>query len=401
MDLILALLLLTFARMELMPDPEQLAAFNRRRKLRSPESVCYAPFISMNFDQTGAITACCFNRKQLLGVYPDNSVSEAWNGRSMKELRDALIENDLGKGCQQCGKMISQGNVESVLIRHFDDHAGLSEALKEAPSGSGLFSWITNRKRPELMPVMFEFELSNHCNLECIMCGGKWSSAIRKNREGLPPLRSPYDKAFVDQIRTYLPSLSRANFLGGEPFLISIYYDIWDAIIELNPEIEVAITSNGTMLNARAKEIVLQLKRCKVTLSIDSLRKETWEAIRKNGNFDDLMGNIQWLLQTDRLRSFSVCPMIQNWREMPEILRFCQQHDLDIYFNVVYGPLGGKLDTIHHAGVVPEVSLQTLSTENLNEVIAYYQEQTFPKKLQAQLDSLIAQLISWRDQKPK
>jgi MoaA/NifB/PqqE/SkfB family radical SAM enzyme len=288
-----------------------------------------------------------------------------------------------------------------VLIRHFDDHAGLSEGLKRTPTASGFLNRLRKPKPAVLMPVMFEFELSNHCNLECIMCGGKWSSAIRKNREKLPPLKSPYNADFVNQIRDFLPELSRANFLGGEPFLISVYYDIWEGIIDVNPDIEVAITSNGTILNKRAKAIVQKLKRCKVTLSIDSLRKETWESIRFNGNFEELEENIDWLLKQRKLASFSVCPMVQNWKEMPEIMAFCEQNDLDIYFNIVYGPLGGKVEGVHTNGLVPEVSLQTLSREQLNKVISFYQQQSFTSRLQLQLNNLIKQLISWRDQKPE
>ena len=378
-----------------------LEAFNSGRKLFEPKSACYAPFISMNFDQTGSITACCFNRKQVLGTYPHNSVEEAWNGRPMRELRKALVNNDLSKGCEQCGKMLDEGNFESVLIRHFDDHAGLSEFLKKPAVPKRFFSRWKNEKPNGLMPVMFEFELSNHCNLECIMCGGKWSSAIRKNREKLPPLKSPYDSEFVEQVREFLPNLSRANFLGGEPFLISVYYDIWDAIIEVKPKIEVAITSNGTMLSKRAKAIIQKLEHCKVTLSIDSLRKETWESIRLNGKFEELKENIDWLLKQGKLASFSVCPMVQNWKETPEILAFCEKKDLDIYFNIVYGPLGGKIEGVHTNGSVPEVSLQTLSRDQLNEVVSFYKQQSFTSRLQSQLNNLITQLISWRDAKPE
>lgn len=391
----------TFAMMSVVLKKGNLEAFNRGRKLFEPKSACYAPFISMNFDQTGSITACCFNRKQVLGTYPKHSVQEAWSGQPMKELRKALVNNDLSKGCEQCGKMLDEGNFESVLIRHFDDHAGLSKGLKKPTTSKGFFSLWKKDKPTSLMPVMFEFELSNHCNLECIMCGGKWSSAIRKNREKLPPLKSPYDSEFVEQVRGFLPNLSRANFLGGEPFLISVYYDIWDAIIDVKPEIEVAITSNGTMLSKRAKAIIQKLERCKVTLSIDSLRKETWESIRLNGKFQELKENIDWLLQQGKLASFSVCPMVQNWKEMPEIMAFCEKKDLDIYFNIVYGPLGGKIEGVHTNGSVPEVSLQTLSREQLNEVISFYKKQSFASRLQSQLNNLITQLISWRDAKPE
>ena len=155
------------------------------------------------------------------------------------------------------------------------------------------------------------------------------------------------------------------------------------------------------MLSKRAKAIIQKLERCKVTLSIDSLRKETWESIRLNGKFEELKENIDWLLQQGKLASFSVCPMVQNWKEMPEVLAFCEQKDLDIYFNIVYGPLGGKIEGVHTNGSVPEVSLQTLSRDQLNEVISFYKQQSFTSRLQSQLNNLITQLISWRDAKPE
>ena len=81
------------------------------------------------------------------------------------------------------------------------------------------------------------------------MCGGKWSSAIRKNREGLPPLKNHYDKDFVKQIREFLPFLREARFIGGEPFLINLYYDIWEAITESSqqplPEYKATVTPSS------------------------------------------------------------------------------------------------------------------------------------------------------------
>lgn len=397
-----------------MPNREQIKAFNQTRSVRNPAYLCYAPALSLNFDQTGNITACCFNREYVLGSYPQNTIDEIWSGDKIKKLRDSLASNKLEMGCGLCERMIVENNYDSVLINHFDDYVPLIKEQNGKPASNRLIdsllrSFSRNQQQEMITaPLVFEFEISNHCNLECIMCGGKWSSAIRKNREKLPPLRSPYDKEFVNQVKKYLPQLARANFLGGEPFLIGPYYDIWEAIIEVNPKVDVGITSNGTMLSSRARTIIEGLPNCRITLSIDSLSKNSWESIRRNGCFEDLESNIEWLLASKKLKSFSVCPMIQNWKEIPDIMRFCDRNDLDIYFNVVYGPLGGKLAGIHKpedntlseaTELLPDVSLQTMDNTELEAVIELYSKQTFPKRLQVQLEHLIAQLKSWRAQK--
>lgn len=396
-----------------MASREQIKAFNQSRSVRNPAYLCYAPALSLNFDQTGNVTACCFNRQYVLGSYPQNTIDAIWSGEKIKELRESLASNNLAKGCGLCDRMIEENNYDSVLINHFDDYVPLIKKQNSQQASTGLIdsllrTFSRNKEgEPDAAPLVFEFEISNHCNLECIMCGGKWSSAIRKNREKLPPLRSPYDKEFVNQVKKYLPQLARANFLGGEPFLIGPYYDIWEAIIEVNPKVDVGITSNGTMLSSRARAIIQGLPNCRITLSIDSLTKNTWESIRRNGHFEDLESNIEWLLSSKKLKSFSVCPMIQNWKEIPDIMKFCDKNDLDIYFNVVYGPLGGKVNGIHKQNntasdtkeLLPDVSLQTMERTEFDEVIELYSNQRFPKHLQVQLEHLIAQLKAWRAQK--
>ena len=67
-----------------------------------------------------------------------------------------------------------------------------------------------------------EFSISNVCNLECVMCNGNFSSAIRAHRDQLPPAKSVYSNAFDPVLRSILPHLFRAKFLGGEPFLIPV-----------------------------------------------------------------------------------------------------------------------------------------------------------------------------------
>jgi MoaA/NifB/PqqE/SkfB family radical SAM enzyme len=228
---------------------------------------------------------------------------------------------------------------------------------------------------------------------------------------GHPEYENPYNDEFVKQIKHFLPTLKRANFLGGEPFLIKLYPEIWEAIIATNPDIDVAITSNGTVLNDRIKNIIASLPNLRITLSIDSIEAETWESIRFKGRFGVLQSNLDYLLNTGKLVSFSVCPMIQNRYEIPQIVQFCELHNLDIYFNVVYEPLGGRIKGIHENGtfeaiegsykkvLVPETSLQSLPKNELKELIAYYKSFTFSTHLQKQVNSLVQQLVSWSNLK--
>lgn len=374
-------------------DPHMLKRFNAARRVRDPRTLCYAPELSLNFDQTGQVTSCCFNRSYVLGTYPNDSIEEIWTSKRLDRLRTALRRNDLSLGCQQCEKMIRAGNDEGVLISHFDDFAPLADDRSPI---ARLFGRGTDRETVD-RPAVFEFEISNTCNMGCIMCGGKWSSVIRRDREKLPPLESPYDDDFVRQIEGFLPTLKRANFLGGEPFLIKPYLAIWESIARINPDIEVAVTSNGSIWNRRVERILNDLKRVKLTLSIDSLRKETYESIRLGGDFDTVRRNIDRFLDMGVLVSFSVCPMIQNWREMPEILAFAQDHDLDVYFNTVLGPLGQNPWEYASTGDGPAISLMLAEADHLQSIIDEWSHHRFEDRWQRPLDALIAQVSAWRN----
>lgn len=308
--------------------------------------LCHAPFAALNFEQNGRVKVCCYNWEAALGTYPDQTLREIWEGLQARQLREAFAHQEPAKGCQVCFNQLRNGNHSGVLMRSYD-------------------RWgIGTRHASELSPPWVRemtFEISNICNLECVMCDGRWSSAIRHNREKLPPLENPYDSAFLEQIEDFLPHLSKASFLGGEPFLVGVYGDIWDRLMEVNPQVQISITTNGTILTPRVRRMLDKL-RCHIVISIDALERDTYEAIRKNARHEQVMENLQYFLAAKRARgtgvSLAVCPMVRNWKELSGILEFCDRHEMQLHFNTVFRPadvsLGG-LPSSELQGVVDEL----------------------------------------------
>jgi len=315
----------------------------RDAKYPTPDTsvVCAAPFLSMNFEQNGNVTACCYNRTHVLGTYPNDSLSDTWFGRKATELRDALSAHDLTLGCELCLGQLQSRNFSGTRMLQFDH--------LPAPDPSVPY------------PRLMEFELTNVCNLECVMCNGYYSSLIRKNREHLAPLRSPYDGRFVDQLEPFIPHLAEAKFLGGEPFMIQVYHDIWTRFQELNPDITVVVTTNGTILNERVRSLMDALD-FRFVLSIDSVVKETYEAIRLNADFDVVMESLHtyldYLHRKDEPLWMAVCPMRQNWQELPELVEFCNTNGIRLIFNTVLYP--------------ESCSLRTLPADELDHILRVY-----------------------------
>ena len=51
-----------------MLDPEILAEYNTIRQTKNTAIFCHATFTSMNFEQNGNVTVCCYNRIYALDV---------------------------------------------------------------------------------------------------------------------------------------------------------------------------------------------------------------------------------------------------------------------------------------------------------------------------------------------
>jgi MoaA/NifB/PqqE/SkfB family radical SAM enzyme len=324
--------------------------------------VCHAPFVSLNFEQNSNVRACCYNFKHVLGKWPEQRIADIWRSKEAEQLRDWIRQDELGGGCSECGSMIVAGNHHGVRAKYYDEYApaGIGSAVKYLRNG--LMGHIG-------YPKVMEFELSNRCNLECVMCNGYFSSSIRKNREKLPTLESPYDERFVDELEEFLPHLTDAKFLGGEPFMIDIYLSIWERIRKVNPNMRIHITTNGTFLTDRVKKLLEGL-RAGIILSIDSVDRETYSKIRINGDFDRVMSHLDYFRdytrRKDTFLSMAACPITLNWHEMPDMLRFCLERDIALYFNAVFTPV--------------ELSLREQPVEQQERIIAFLKENPAPNE---------------------
>ena len=352
-----------------MLSPEIVEEFNRIRNTPAGTSACPAAAINLHFSQRGVVTACCFNRQQVLGVYPENSVSEIWNGEPIQELREALLNNDLALGCQKCEQQLEARDYGGAHALFYSVYMRMTE---EKRTKRGLQPPGGPDGPP--MPMRLEFNIHNTCNLECVMCHGLASSAIRTRREKLTPMPNPYDEEFVNQLEPYLPYVVEADFMGGEPFLIHSYQLLWERIAEVNPKMELCILTNATILDDKIKALLERIN-CLMHVSIDSMYKETYESIRKGADFDTVMSNCMYYLDLMKRKglpyTWRFCPMRQNWKEIPETVKFCSEKGIRLMYNQVDSPVNFSLHTlpIPELQAVIDTLKQHIPEEQPDEVV--------------------------------
>jgi radical SAM protein with 4Fe4S-binding SPASM domain len=280
---------------------------------------CHAPFNNMYFNSQGQVANCWLTFDNPEYYSEGKTLKEIWDGQNFIQLRKNIKKFDLNKSCETCLKNLKNGNYTNVLAKAYDNDFPIVD-----------------------FPSMMEFELSNTCNLECTMCTGLLSSAIRANRDKLPKLQNPYGYKFVKELEEFIPYLHEARFNGGEPFLIKIYFDIWDRIISLNPKCKIVIATNGTILNERIKALLTK-GNFHINLSIDSLIPEKYAVIRKNGNLEQVFDNLvffkEYCLTNKRNLCIMINPMRDNWEELPLFVEFCNFHGVHLWFNTIVYPI--------------------------------------------------------------
>lgn len=330
--------------------------------------LCNAPFASVRISTIYTVSPCCFT--YIVDDYSRKSITEIFNGKIYKQYRKAIRKGEFPDACSACKNSLLNGEYYSAMIHNYD-------YLK--------VSRIFPNKIRHL-----NIALSNTCNLECIMCNGLTSSSIRKNRDKQEPINFPHSHRLRNEIIPLLPDMQSITFLGGEPFLIPIYYEIWEDITRINPDCSINVITNGTILNDRIKQL-LDKGKFNINVSFNGISKEIYEAIHVNANFEETKANIMYIgnymKKNNRILTIAICPLKLNKFEIPDIVRFCNQNNFFIDIQNVRSAI--------------EVALCSSTEEELVEIKKFYQKQEFDetneicKKNISEFNDLVRRTDHW------
>lgn len=315
----------------------KMKEFNKVRFHGPKKLACYNPFVNLFFNSRGQAVVCCRNQDIVLGTYPENTISEMWFGNVANKLREHMLNNDLSMGCGYCEHQFKTSRFYGLPSMHADYYSSTKLTY----------------------PKIIELELSNICNLQCVMCSGIVSSSIRKYREKQEPLKIVYDDKFIEQLKEFLSYAKDIKFYGGEPFLIDNYYKIWDFLLEIKSKAKLHVVTNGTTLNDKVKTYLKHLNFT-ITVSFDAMKKDLFESIRVGANFEKVKSNI---LEYNKILggkglTLSITPMKINCKEVPEIIDFCNDLNATVNMSYVENPA--------------EMALWTMPSKQLEELIEFY-----------------------------
>ena len=202
--------------------------------------------------------------------------------------------------------------------------------LKTTNQLTAALSARSRRVRPWNTPTHIFLEVTNRCNLSCVMCG-----RTHDRRYKNAAFTGDISLQTVRKLEPFYRSSTFVTATGlGEPFL--------------NPEMTgilrylkkqgacVSMTSNGTVLDDALSAEVIDTGLDRIVFSVDSPVAETFRRIRVGTTLDQVLGNIETFSQ-QRSKSGRRVPymilefvaMAQNFEQLPEIADLAARLDFD------------------------------------------------------------------------
>lgn len=189
------------------------------------------------------------------------------------------------KKCSACGSINSlkegvnmNSNKQSLNIIKSRKKEGIKEML----------AW----KGEDIFPRELAIETVFGCNLSCEMC---FINQHTHRKKGIMPMDLFHQIA--DSMAPYADKIEQVDLWSlGEPLLDPhIFYRI--AYLKEKGFRNIAISTNADLLNSEKRKRLLESRIGTVIFSVDGIKKETHEKIRRGSNFERTVGNIQEIIR--------------------------------------------------------------------------------------------------------
>ena len=137
-------------------------------------------------------------------------------------------------------------------------------------------------------PQRISIEITNNCNYLCAMC--PQGKLVRKKGFISPG----FYKKIIDECVKYNPMVW--NHFIGEPLLHKDFFELLEYAVKKG--IRSGFSTNGSFLDGSVIMKILKSSIERIELSLDALKKETYNDVRGMKNFNEIEKNVNQLLKT-------------------------------------------------------------------------------------------------------
>ena len=222
--------------------------------------------------------------------YSPVTLEEHWNSDYMNDIRKRLMSGEEISQCEICNSKFPH-KIDEIFENTDDDG------------------------KTTLKPISYDYRINNLCNFKCRMCGdqlsSQWENENRKQgyydngvdawaSDLYKPLIGNFQKTVVEKElwdSVYEKRIEEIYWVGGEPLMWDIHWDIMTYLVENDQAKDVVIRYNTNLSMVERRKIKLydllpHFKRVQICASIDGVGK-IGEYVRTGLRWDSWINNFK------------------------------------------------------------------------------------------------------------
>lgn len=280
---------------------------------------CMAPFTHTYLSPQSERRLCCASREKASwatqyidsekadsnSTYQPSTLDEHWNSDYMKSIRKKLLAGEEIPQCAVCNDKI----LNIYTYRDYFNNTLFPHKIDD------IFDETKDDGYLESKPISYDYRISNLCNFKCRMCGDQLSSQWEaENRimgyydNGSEPWASKKYKPTIEKFQKevaekelwdaiYDGRIEEIYWVGGEPLMWEIHWDIMKYLVENGLSKNVVIRYNTNLSSVKYKnhnlyDYLPHFKNVNVCASIDGTG-EIVEYVRHGMNWDKWISNFK------------------------------------------------------------------------------------------------------------
>jgi len=251
-----------------------------------------------------------------------------------------LREIDGSKNCMEIARNISKSTKLpylvccKLLVRYINSFVQIGIISSNISGGRG----VKIKKPKEFIPSapnQIAILLTNECNLRCSHCGNE--NRDRKEKE---LTKEEWFKIIDESVNL---GVFIFNVSGGEPFIRKEWHEILYYARVKN--VEVAITSNGTLIDEEIAKNLKELGIFNIHLSLDGVKEVHDHFRNQKGVFDKVVNAINLLKKNKVPFGITTAVSKRNFEKLDDLANFISNNGIyswEIYWAIPLGCMDRK-----------------------------------------------------------
>ena len=371
--------------------------------------LCTAPWTHTYVSPQGERRLCCASRedsdfqKQYIDTGEQNpepifnpiSIKDHWNSEYMKDIRKRMMDGEAIPQCVVCNENV----LNLHTYRSYFTDTLFPHKIQELIDTTDDTGYTT------MVPVSYDYRLSNLCNFKCRMCGDQLSSSWEaenkvNNRLQDEPWLIPNNRRKITNFQKEVLEeelqaavdedvIEEIYWVGGEPLMWERHWTIMDQLKDSKRKKEITIRYNTILSRVDYKKYNLfdmleGFKAMNICASIDGAGA-IGEYIRTGIKWDDWLDNFKRGIYLNEQYGddgmvFDVTLTTPGLFGLKDLFDVVTELDVKSYFKFTYG-------FTHNVLMCPDALPKSIVEPYCNELIEYMESRK-TEKTQVYIDSL-------------